>query len=296
MYNYYVTNASGSWISNIVDHPLWVNADIAMDSSDSVHVSYLGFPGVTHAIYTSGSWSTEVPDRKARCDASLAIDAANKVHIIYYAYTTQPASSKELRYATNASGAWKVSIVDTSTNYGCYVGDGKSLALSIDANGFAHIAYLGDYPQYGLKYATNKTGSWNSSIITLSYSKSPSISVDVTETIHVVYSTTPLSKHASFTKGLWTIKVIESKEWSQFHSFALDAAGNKFVNYIVGNNLWGGQGELRYMTAMYGGWSTSVVDYNVCAANTDMSLDSLGRVHISYFGSQSCSLKYAINK
>ncbi len=295
MHNYYMTNAGGSWISIVVDSPSCVNADIAVDSSDFAHLSYLGFPGVTYATYTSGVWTKEVLDGEGECDASLVIDASSNVHMIYYADATQPVSAKELRYATNASGAWKISVVDTFADYGCYVGDGKSLALFVDAKGFAHIAYLGEYPQYGLKYATNQTGSWNTSMIASGNDKSPSISVDAGETVHVVYSGDLGLTHASNAGGLWAMDVIDSGTWPRFPSFAMDSAGNKFIIYLAGNYFYG-NGELRYTTDMYGGWSTSVVDNDVCATNIAIALDSQSKAHISYFGNQNCSLKYATNK
>src|SRR5512135_3762845 len=74
---------------------------------------------------------------------SIAVDSNNKVHISYY-----DATNHALKYATNASGDWASSIIDSAGD----VGEFSSIA--VDSNNHVHISYY-DATNQELKYATN---------------------------------------------------------------------------------------------------------------------------------------------
>ena len=80
---------------------------------------------------------------------SIATDSNNKVHISYRDNYT-PA----LKYATNASGSWETSTID-SADWG-----GGFTSIAIDSNNKVHISYCDSTPNYDLKYATNASGAW----------------------------------------------------------------------------------------------------------------------------------------
>ena len=79
---------------------------------------------------------------------SLATDASGKVHISYYDY-----DNSNLKYATNASGAWVTTTVDSDGVVGLYT------SIAIDSGVKVHISYY-DYDNYDLKYARNASGAW----------------------------------------------------------------------------------------------------------------------------------------
>src|SRR5512147_1843941 len=114
--NYLVTNNSG-WGSQLIAHPGYVSADIGLDWAERNHVSYLGI-GLTRAFYLSGSWYSEVVDSTGYCDASLVFqpphDTATKLSMAYWSWPN--VSGRQLRYTTNASGAWVSTVVDTFPN------------------------------------------------------------------------------------------------------------------------------------------------------------------------------------
>lgn len=67
-------------------------------------------------------------------------------------------SSANLRYATNAGGAWQATTIDSGGDVG------KFSSLAVDENDKVHISYY-DATNAGLKYATNAPGGWASSTL-----------------------------------------------------------------------------------------------------------------------------------
>ena len=62
---------------------------------------------------------------------SIATDSNKKVHISYYDET-----NRDLKYATNSSGSWVTTTIDSTGSVGGYT------SIAIDSNNKAHISYL----------------------------------------------------------------------------------------------------------------------------------------------------------
>ncbi|MFO0793734.1 MAG: fibronectin type III domain-containing protein [Candidatus Brocadiaceae bacterium] len=75
------------------------------------------------------------------------------MHIGYYDYT-----SAYLKYATNKTGAWVTTTVDSGDGRGA----GEYTSIALDKSDNVHISYTAKYDDrtHYLKYATNKTGVW----------------------------------------------------------------------------------------------------------------------------------------
>ena len=145
---------------------------IAIDSNGFRHVAY--YSGYTtgyslmYATDMSGTWNREVVDSSATYigqHTSIAIDSNDKVHISYFDDT-----NTDLKYATNAGGAWATVSVDTSSV-------GKYTSIAVDSNDVVHISYY-DTSFRDLKYATcsavcSQASSWTTLTICLLYT-SPS--------------------------------------------------------------------------------------------------------------------------
>ena len=99
-------------------------------------------------VDTSADWVTWV---------ALATDDSGHLHLAY-PHLESLGSVRELRYATNASGAW--SRVDVAP-----AGGGRA-ALSLDASGLAHVVIADETAR--LAYATDVSGSWTQSIVSVS--------------------------------------------------------------------------------------------------------------------------------
>jgi hypothetical protein len=286
-YNYYATNVPLPWAPLLVARPRWVSSGIALETDGTVHVVYLGFGGLKHAVNTSGTWTEELTDVTGKCEASLAVDSAGKVHVAYYS----SAGGKTLRYATNASGSWVSSNIETFASLGCSFRPDHTVSLGVDATGVAHIAYAGGSPDYGLKYATNGGGTWSISTLDSHAIEHVSLAVDLNAKVHITYDNNGYQlKYAHGVTGAWTIEVLEETNfvWSR-PVLALDAAGKAHVSYIV--SLRPGS-ELTYATNASGSWQASAIDNSASAAA--IAVDPLGGVQISYI--RDGKIKYATNK
>jgi hypothetical protein len=76
--------------------------------------------------------------------SSLAVDSNGSVHISYYDET-----NLDLKYATNSSGTWVTSTIDSTGDVGRYT------SIALDTNNKVHISYY-DLTNGKLKYATNQ--------------------------------------------------------------------------------------------------------------------------------------------
>jgi hypothetical protein len=282
--NYYATNVPGPWSKLLVARTVWVSSSIALESGGTVHVGYHDFGGLKHAVYTAGTWTAEVADATGTCEASLALDSAGKVHIAYYS----SAGGKTLRYVTNASGSWTSSNIESFASIGCYTP--HKVSLGVDATGVAHVAYAGDSPDYGLKYATNSGGTWTVSTLDTGNMKQVSLAVDLNARVHSAYGNNLNQvKYAQNATGAWTVEVLGGLNHP---ALALDAAGKAHVSYIGGPS----GGELTYATNVGGSWRTIPIDTvnKFAVTDTAISVDRQGKVHISYI--RGSGIKYATNK
>jgi hypothetical protein len=290
-YNRYATNAAGGWPALAVAQPKSVGAGLALASDGTVHVSYLDFPGLRHAVLDAGAWVAETVDAQGTCVAAIALDGAGHTHLAYHAGTT---TAKELRYATNASGAWAQTVLHVFNTIGCGLA-GREVSIAVDAAGAAHVAFAGgDYPDSGLRYATNASGAWTSAIVDAVSVHQVSAAAFAGKA-HIAYADNLYRvRYATNASGAWAIEDIQAGG-SSHPSLALDAAGKAHVAYF--NSQFR---ELRYAENVAGPWQQTVIAVTGIAppnsaTNTAVAVDSLGKAHVgAFFGGG--RLKYATNR
>lgn len=228
-------------------------------------------------------------------DNSIASDNHNNIHIIFY-----ESRERGLEYATNRTGSWEISVIDSS------LGVGSSNSIAIDSNNSIHISYY-DEKNCTLKYATNKSGFWDISILeSLDLMGQPtSIKVDKDNNIHIAYYDNQnqclkyiTNKHvktlASWPEPipLWEISIVDSQIVGGSISLALDNEGNPCITYLDGINK-----VLRFATYNLGSWNTSPIEsVGMFYWDSSLVIDKNNKAHISYYNSKNDTFNYATNR
>lgn len=219
--------------------------------------------------------------------SSIVIDSNDDAHISYF-----DASSKDLKYATDASGQWTAYTIDSGGD----VGYGSSIAL--DSNDALHISY-DDSTNGDLKYATNVNGTWEISTIESqgnvgAYS---SIGVNSYDKVHISYydATNGDLRHATnqYSNGEWSLaSVATSGNVGHHTSLVIDSADTVHISYIDYDDE-----ALHYAENTWGpsGWVTTVIDSgsDSIGSSTSIAVDDSNKVHISYHDVTDNDLKYA---
>jgi len=299
----YATNASGAWVTSTIDGAVY-DADyrgqfpsMAIDSNNKVHISYNRVLGAAngdlkYATNVSGAWVTSTIfdsngiGEDVR-DTSIAIDSNNKVHISYH-QRDNINDREEIKYVTDASGAWVISTIDSEGSVGLYT------SIAIDSNNKVHISYYASL-SYDLKYATDASGAWVTSTIDSegSVGWDTSIAIDSNNKVHISYhdNTNSDLKYATNASGAWVTSTIDSEGsvgWDT--SIAIDSNNKVHISYHDNTNY-----DLKYATNVSGAWVTSTIHGGEAwvGYDTSIAIDSNNKVHISYYDSTNYDLKYA---
>ena len=228
--------------------------------------------GTEHLSIVQGPWVTQTVDTVADTgmNSSIVIDGQGRAHISYY-----DASSRALKYATNATDLWAAETVDAVG-----VSDSSKTSLAVDAQGHVHIAY---FAAEDLRYATNASGSW--AVQTVYYrgdvGYSPSLALDGAGKVNISFYDGEAGRLllATTSSGSWEITVIDDNGGvCAFSSLAIDAAGALHITYCDWST-----GALIYASNATGAWLRQNVDNETAGENASIALDSQGKAHISYF-------------
>ncbi|MBI4650759.1 tandem-95 repeat protein [Candidatus Desantisbacteria bacterium] len=317
----YATNESGSWVTTTVDSYGYTGqySSIAIDTNNKIHISYYyDMPygnsnnpqryKLKYATNESGTWTITTVDGDGRVGkfSSIAIDTNNKVHISYYYVGNdyenyRDFSYNDLKYATNKSGSWITTTVDSNMEVGRYT------SIAIDSNDKVHISYYDDSNK-DLKYVTNASDSWvrttadsyeyvgEYNSIAVDSKEYNSIAVDSNDKIHISYydDSNKDLKYATNSSGLWITTTVDSYGYvGQYTSIAVDSNDKIHISYYDDSN-----NDLKYATNASGSWVTTTVDSinGSVGKYTSIDIDSNDKVHISYCDNTNRNLKYATNK
>ena len=207
-------------------------------------------------LYTfgeSGQWTRDKIDSFARWP-DIAVDEDGKLHISYCDDLDE--NDFNLKYATNFSGDWKITVVDDSASVGEYT------SITLDDNGDTHIAYF-DRSNLDLKYATNKSGTWFAEIAIPDGDAGilNSIGVDKDVFVHIAFVnyTDDIFNYnlwyATNKFGDWEYSLVDS--FASRPSLAVDGSGSIHISYakLVGINI----GSLKYAHNLFGFWLSQFI-------------------------------------
>ena len=263
---------------------------IAVDGSSNPHIAY-GGDHLYYAYYDGSIWHYEMVDASPDVGsyASLAIDASGKVHISYYERIyDEDDEYGNLKYATNASGAWVTTTIDSDGVVGLYT------SIAVDSSDMVHISYISyyDYDNYDLKYATNASGEWVTTTVDEFVGGYTSIAIDSDDKVHISYYDYDNDdlKYATNVSGEWVTTTVDSDgAVGGYTSIAIDSGDKVHISYYDYDNY-----DLKYATNASGKWVTTTVDSDgAVGLYTSIAIDSGDKVHISYYEDGYGNLKYA---
>ena len=219
-------------------------ASIALDTSGNVHISYRDKKYDNNSDYkydlkyvtnASGTWVTTTVDSGGSVGTyiSMALDTSGKVHISYYDSTERynDSMNRDLKYATNASGTWVTTTVDSDGDVGTYA------SLAIDTSGKVHISYYDDTND-DLKYATNVSGGWVMTTVDSGrdVGEYTSIALDSSSKAHISYydATNEDIKYATNASGVWVATTVDSGGGGRAYNLpAIDHSGNCHITHYA---------------------------------------------------------------
>ncbi len=229
----YATNASGSWVIEVVAAAGALNyMSMALDSSGKAHISY-EHPqnqALLYATNTTGTWKIETVETGGRLGkyTSIALDSSGKVHISYEDW-------ENLKYATNASGSWATEEVADGGEY---------TSIALDSSDKVHISHAGSFSS-GLQYSTNASGTWvtvkigNFQGFPFSFGNDEnwpqtSIALDSSGIVHIGHLSRigQSLEYSTNATGTWQTETVDNSSYTgTYASLAIDTSGNIHISY-----------------------------------------------------------------
>lgn len=182
---YYATNASGFWMTEVLDSfpCCGGTTSIANDSNDKTHIVFSHKERYRHGIYTiisgsmdyitnsSGSWVIEelLGDYLVSGQVPLALDSDDKAHISYAVL------GYYIYHVTNISGEWLTEIIDSGSR-------SNNSSLVLGPNDKVYVGYISGSLIHA---ATNASGKWVAE--PLEAGTNISLVVDSNDKAHISY-------------------------------------------------------------------------------------------------------------
>lgn len=223
------------------------------------------------------AWETAIVDNGPVVGpASLAVDGGGWLHLVY-----RDSLSHRLKYASNASGEWVLSWIDTNPPL-----TADEFSLALDTAGRLHIALCSPGP--GLWYLSNAGGLWT--LTELGSGLRPSIAVDATGHVHICSVRVPEVWYTTNKTGAWVNEKIDPAAvmWPSATSIAVDLSGRVHVVYGSYMDSYYLDGQESYVTNASGSWVETPLPVDPLSGgkawNPSLAVDGSGRVHLSYLG------------
>ena len=285
---YHATDATGAWvITRLSTSSADTMAALAIDSADRVHVAWASSSGVRLRTF-DGSWSaSSVVAPGSSSGVALAVDGNDRLHVAFGKLDATE-TVDGIGYATNLSGSWVTSTVQT--------GQAGAPQIAVTASGVPHIAFRYVVHQAtGIYHATNATGSWVVGAVALdvtigdigAYGAAFAVSpMGVAQSAFVRWGPEPGVFHAIRGVGGWTEHRLATGRNAQDVRLAIDRWGAAHVVYSLYENSGLGLTDTYYATNLSGAWVTILLLSHRGAGETAMAVDRDGAVHVALLEQQ----------
>jgi hypothetical protein len=292
------TDTTGWITETVVNASAGRYSAISEDASAHIIIAFYEMTDGDLKLAEQGNTGWTISDIDSAGDVgqsiSLAKSAAGDFYISYF-----DATNESLKLAAGQAQNWNIVTLDADA--------GSYSSVVIDENDSAYIAYHawmldvtggggnGQYTAY-LRYATNRTGSWEIHDIDSSteqqglgrQTSASFINVGQIQKIDVVYQsldqTLSLAEYQFPLPGAsssWQFhQLVEPLSTGLYTSLAIDSQNQPHISYVQQTRF-----KLRYATFDGNTWVKQTIDDTEAAIRaTSLALDAQDNPHISYFG------------
>ncbi|HEY52036.1 MAG TPA: hypothetical protein G4N94_01090 [Caldilineae bacterium] len=276
----HATLSETGWQFEIVDTEWRGHNSLILDDEDRPHVSYASdSDALKYARRDASGWHIETIDQQGNGVGwrnTIDLDDNGAIHIAYEVENPLPT----LKYATNASGDWRITSIDESLRV-----TGPP-SLDLDDFGRPRLGYrlrsssLGSIER--LKIAHHDGRDWRNEVVDAArYIDDASMALDSLGNPHFIYTfygeDPPSSglKYAYTDGGNWYFETV-SDQPGRRPSLVLDDEDRPHISYIVGS-------AVKYLWRDNAVWHTETVMVGVPPPDGFVSLllDSQGRPHLA---------------
>ncbi len=286
-----IATRGNNWYIRVIDDQgdVGMYSSIALDSSDTPHISYLNDSGrdLKYATISQWGWmNTTLDFGNVEGYSSITLDSGDQPHVSYH-------NDGNLKYVyLSQGGGWTYETVD----YGGSLGNHSSIAL--DNNDDPHISYF-DHGQKYLRYARYESGLsrwWIRTIDTGNY-LGEYTSIEIEDTAHQFAHISYYDRMNGYLKysknqtGGWNTSVVDGVGYSvgRYTSLELDSRDQPHITYFNESNS-----KIKYTNFDGSQWSFQNPDQQPQAGQfTSLALDSRNHLHLSYYDYSNDDLKYA---
>lgn len=267
--------------------------EVGDDGSDHLVYADTRSDQLIYATDVSGSWVVSViPGADGAEFPSMDLDTSDAVHVAYLKFTGQSPDTYQLDYASDASGGWQTSVVDSALAYP---------SIAVDAAGTPHIAYLGTARadgRYPVHYRDYASGIWSDRVVATSADPKTLVALDVTAAgqAGIVYKSQAELDYVTNVSGRWVASRVDSfdatgPELDAYGAYDvsvdLDTADKPHLAYEDSS------GNLKYASQGEDGWAAVYVDTQ--GAQNQIQMDATGHAHIAYAGPDNLYSELAVS-
>jgi hypothetical protein len=273
-------------------HHIWYVA-AAIDADGRSHVAYVDGSDQTLVYLTnaSGAWTSEtlLYFEQNPSSVALAVGPQNVVGVAaaVWDWTGGSGLGTTIHLFSNETGEWASQSLAEN-------GSGASVALAIDSQSAAHLAFnLQGTAGNTLKYASNAGGAWELERLTTDIAWwGIALTVDDEDAPHVIYST---ANDVTVTMGVkqddaWGYQDIDGHDFiGMSPAMALDGGGRAHAAYTS-------QSRLRAARENARDWDCWTIDEDAAVDNpTSLAVDAGGVSHAALLNGDATVLRYANN-